>query len=316
MDTMKKSGVVVVGSTNVDLVARVARLPLPGETVGNADYSTAYGGKGANQAIAAARSGCDVTFVTTLGDDSYGQTLIPYFLENRIGAEYLFVEKDVPTGVAIILVADNGENCIAVAPGANDRLREERIGQMQHEIERAEYLMLQFEIPHTSVYRLIDCAYRAGTKVVLNPAPACRIDPEVLRKVFLLVVNETEAEIISGLKFGEYDARALAARLHEMGPDTVILTQGAAGAYVFSDTIRHHTEAFRVDAVDTTAAGDTFCGALLARLTRSGNMLEAVEYASAAAALSVTRLGAQPSIPDRDAVEAFLNDYRKNNRSK
>lgn len=305
----EKHGIIVVGSTNVDLVARVAHLPLPGETVGNADYTTAYGGKGANQAIAAARSGGDVVFATSLGDDSYGSALIPYFLDNAIGPEYLFMEQDTPTGVAIILVADNGENCIAVAPGANRMLGDGKIQRIHEAIDRAEYLLLQMEIPYTSVVRLIDYAYRVGTKVILNPAPAMPLEPDLLRKISLLILNETEAEILSGLRLAEHDPATLAARLHKMGPETVILTLGASGAYICSPTIQQPVRAFRVNTVDTTAAGDTFCGALTAQLTRTHDLLEAVEYATAAAALAVTKLGAQPSIPDRLTVEQFRETH-------
>lgn len=305
----KKHGIVVVGSTNVDLVARVAHLPLPGETVGNTDYTTTYGGKGANQAIAAARAGGDVVFVTNLGDDSYGSALIPYFRDNAISSEFLFVEQNTPTGVAIILVADSGENCIAVAPGANQMLANDKIERIHAAIEQAEYLLLQMEIPYTSVASLIDYAYRAGTRIVLNPAPAMPLDPELLRKISLLILNETEAETISGLRLAEHDPAILAEQLHRMGPETIILTLGASGAYICSSTIRRSVQAFRVKAVDTTAAGDTFCGALTAQLTRTHDLLDAVKYATAAAALAVTKLGAQPSIPDRQAVEQFLETH-------
>ena len=230
----EKRGIIVVGSTNVDLVARVAHLPLPGETVGNADYTTAYGGKGANQAIAAARAGGDVVFVTNLGDDSYGSELIPYFRDNAINSEYLFVEKNTPTGVAIILVADSGENCIAVAPGANRMLVNGKIERIHAAIEQAEYLLLQMEIPYASVASLIDYAYRTGTQVVLNPAPAMPLEPDLLRKISLLILNETEAEIISGLRLADHDPAILAERIRDMGPETIILTLGASGAYICS----------------------------------------------------------------------------------
>ena len=305
----EKRGIIVVGSTNVDLVARVAHLPLPGETVGNADYTTAYGGKGANQAIAAARAGGDVVFVTNLGDDSYGSELIPYFRDNAINSEYLFVEKNTPTGVAIILVADSGENCIAIAPGANRMLVNGKIERIHAAIEQAEYLLLQMEIPYASVASLIDYAYRTGTQVVLNPAPAMPLEPDLLRKISLLILNETEAEIISGLRLADHDPAILAERIRDMGPETIILTLGASGAYICSPAIRQSIQAFQVKTVDTTAAGDTFCGALAAQLTRTHDLLDAVQYATAAAALTVTKLGAQPSIPDRPAVEKFLETH-------
>ncbi|GAB6118904.1 ribokinase [Dysgonomonas termitidis] len=302
-----KAEILVVGSTNIDTIIRVSHLPAPGETVGNATYTTAYGGKGANQAIATARSGGEVTFATNLGEDSYTYNLIPYFEENSINTDYIFLEKKYQTGVAFIFVADNGENCIAVAPGANGVFKDKKLDQILDKIGRYKVLLLQLEIPYQSVTELIKYAKQAGVKVVLNPAPARPIESEILSQIDILILNETEAEIISGIKYADSTPEIIAESLFKKGPGIVILTMGAKGAYIYTETIRKYIKAHSVKSVDTTAAGDTFCGAFIAHLMDTDNIIDAVNYATAAAAISVTKLGAQPSIPKKEEVMEFLN---------
>lgn len=294
---MSDGKIVVVGSSNVDLIAKVSHLPQPGETVGNASSSTAYGGKGANQAVAAARLGGKVSFVSCVGDDVHGNTLIPYFEDMGICTKYVYVEKDQPTGVAFILVADNGENCIAVAPGANNQLRGGKIEDFQSVVQEAGLLILQLEIPYETVVRLIEMAHRFGTKVLLNPAPARAMDRHILEKTDILILNETEAEIITGKSFGREKPLDIAVELHAMGPEIVILTLGASGSVIVSKDLKEYIPSHKVKTLDTTGAGDTFCGAFAARWMETGDLLDAVRFATAAAALSVMSLGAQPSIP-------------------
>ncbi|MDR1357117.1 MAG: ribokinase [Tannerellaceae bacterium] len=304
----KGSSIVVVGSSNVDLIARVSHLPSPGETVGEAVYTTAYGGKGANQAIAAARTGGEVTFVSNLGEDAYGRHLLPYFRDNGLATDHIYLEKGHPTGVAFILVADSGENCISVAPGANWLLKGEKLEQVFSLVEQSRIILLQFEIPYQSVVQLIEHAAASGVKVALNPAPARKIGSDVLSKVDILILNETEAEAITGLKFSGDTPLSIAGELFRKGPGTVILTMGHNGVFVYTADIRAHLPAHQVPVVDTTAAGDTFCGAFVTHLARTGDVSEAARYANAAAALSVTTLGAQPSIPRHADIEAFLRE--------
>jgi len=306
-----KAEILVVGSTNIDTIVRVSHLPAPGETVGGATYTTAYGGKGANQAIASARSGGDVTFVTNLGEDSYANRLIPYFDENGINTDYILLEKKYPTGVAFIFVADNGENCIAVAPGANGVFKDEKLEDISRKIEQYKILLLQLEIPYESVTELIESAHRADIKIVLNPAPARPIETEILSKIDILILNETEAEIISGIKFSDSTPEFIAECLFNKGPGIVILTMGAKGAYIYTETIREFVKAHTVTSVDSTAAGDTFCGAFIAHLMDTDDIIEAVKYATAAAAISVTKLGAQPSIPKKEEVLEFLKSLKQ-----
>ncbi|MDU1892405.1 MAG: ribokinase [Dysgonomonas sp.] len=302
-----KAKILVVGSTNIDTIIRVSHLPAPGETVGQAIYTTAYGGKGANQAIASARSGGYVTFATNLGEDSYANNLIPYFEGNGINTDYVFLEKECQTGIAFIFVADNGENCIAVAPGANGVFKDKKLNIVLNKIGQYKVLLLQLEIPYQSVTELIKYAKQARVKVVLNPAPARPIEAEILSQIDILILNETEAEIISGIKFTDSTPPIIAENLFEKGPDVVILTMGAKGAYIYTKNIKEYIKAHNVISVDTTAAGDTFCGAFIAHLMDTDNIIDSVRYATAAAAISVTKLGAQPSIPRKEEVMEFLN---------
>ncbi|MCD7935996.1 MAG: ribokinase [Tannerellaceae bacterium] len=310
---MKKEGIVIVGSTNVDMIAKIEHLPLPGETVGNAVYSTTYGGKGANQAVAVSRSGGKVTFISNVGDDLYGNELIPYFQENGMNVDYIYKEKDSSTGVALIFVAETGENCIAVAPGANGCLRGGKVEEIYDIIARSEALLLQLEIPYETVAALIDYAWSKGTKVIFNPAPAIPLDTELLSKTDVLIVNETEAEILTGIRFDTSAPDRIAGKLLEMGPGTVILTLGKEGAWIETEEWGQPVPAYTVEVKDTTAAGDTFCGAFTVRWLETDNLLEAVRYATAAAGLSVMNPGAQPSIPVRETIEQFIENFKLTN---
>lgn len=304
---MKK--IVVVGSSNVDLVAKVAHLPRPGETVGNAEFLQSYGGKGANQAIAAARLGGEVAFVTCLGTDSYAKELRSHFAAEGLRTDCLFATPLRPTGTALIYVSEeNAENCIAVAPGANGLLDPEMASRAEALIAASDVVVMQAEIPYGTVRETAFLARRHGVPVLFNPAPACPVDTELMKAVSLLVVNETEAEVISGMTVDESTVAEVAQELVAMGAGAVVVTLGRAGAYAFSGGEPLRMPGFRVEPVDTTAAGDTFCGALA--VACDGRVTaEALRFACAAAALSVTRLGAQSSMPRLEEVQSFLQSH-------
>lgn len=302
--TMKK--IVVVGSSNVDLIAKVSHLPRPGETVGNASFLQSYGGKGANQAVAAARLGGNVAFVTCLGGDSHGRELLQHFSGEGIRTDHVFFSSDRPTGTAMIFVSEqSAENCIAVAPGANGLLDSRMALRAGPLIADADIVLMQAEIPYDTVREVAFAAHRHGVAVMVNPAPACEIDPELMRAIDVLVVNETEAALIAGAEVNESTARSVAKKLVRMGARSVVITLGKAGAFSLSGSEAVFMPGFRVEAVDTTAAGDTFCGALAVACDRRITP-EALRFACAASALSVMRLGAQSSMPQLEEVYNFL----------
>ncbi|MGK7395013.1 MAG: ribokinase [Candidatus Cyclobacteriaceae bacterium M3_2C_046] len=300
--------ITVIGSTNTDMLIKTSRLPKPGETVGGGIFSIANGGKGANQAVSASRAGGEVTFVTCVGDDDLGKAQLQNFREDHINTDFVFVQSENPTGVALITIDDQGENSIAVAPGANGALSKKVIEQSMAAIESADLILLQLEIPFKSVTYAIDQAYQRGKKILLNPAPAQKLDDALLKKLDTLVVNETEAELLSDLPVSDQSQiQKVADILRKKGPRNVIITLGAKGAYVLTDQDDRLIPGFKVKAaVDTTGAGDVFCGTLSVALAEGQSMVDAVKFAAAAAAISVTRLGAQPSAPQRKEIIDFL----------
>ena len=300
--------IVVVGSSNIDLVMKMPRLPRVGETVTDATFVQAFGGKGANQAVGAARAGGDVAFVGCVGDDPYGAQVRGNLEADGIDTRFVFTEPGVASGTALILVGGGGENYISVAPGANDRLTRARVDSAREAIDGASIVITQCEIPADTLEHVVALAARLGKPVLLNLAPARPLGGDALSKLSMLAVNETEAEFLSGLPVaGDADVQEAADALLAKGPRTVVLTLGARGAYVAGADVRALVPGFAVGAVDTTAAGDVHCGALAVALVEGRPMLEAVRFANAAAALSVTRLGAQPSAPRRGDIEALLS---------
>lgn len=302
-----KPVITVVGSINMDLVFRTPRMPVVGETVTGHAFRQIPGGKGANQAVAAARQGADVHFVGMVGADAFGELALGCMMAERINTRHVERDGSAASGVAGIFVDDSGANSIVIAPGANDLLTLERLEAASEAIVEADFLMCQLESPLNTVAHAMGIARRNGVKVVFNPAPARPLDDALLRLVDVLVVNETEAEQLSGIPVRNESAAAEAARaLRERGPGIVLLTMGEHGVMV-ADGRERMVAAVKVDAVDTTAAGDTFVGACTVALARGLTLDEAVNEAQHAAALAVTRIGAQTSIPSREEVLRFMN---------
>ncbi len=301
------SKILVVGSSNTDLIAQVDRFPLAGETVEGKFFLQAMGGKGANQALAAHRLGGNVKFVTCLGNDANGKNTLKYYQHEGLDVSSSLIVKDAPTGTAMILVNGEGENCIVITPGANQELSAEYIENIEDEIATAAMVVLQMEIPMNTVRKVCEIASRFNTQVLLNVAPAREVDVSLLKLVDILVVNETEIEKISGMSLTTDGEDAVIGSILSMGAGTVILTLGRKGCIVRNHQVHTHVQAFQVDAVDTTASGDTFCGALVARLSHGADLVEAVKFATASSAVCVMKLGAQPSIPTEKEVQAFLS---------
>jgi ribokinase len=294
--------IVVVGSANTDMVVKTPRIPGPGETVIGGDFMMAAGGKGANQAVAAARLGAHVTFVACLGDDIFGDQAIAGYQREGIDTSFIVRAPNVASGVALIIVDARGENSIAVASGANAQLSPADVERARREISHADALLVQLEVPPETVRRAIEIAHRAGVLVILNPAPAQVMDTDLLRQVNVATPNEHEICVV----VGEQDSEQAISAMLAGGTKTVLVTIGDEGVIWAYGQSRRRVPAFRVQAVDTTAAGDAFNGGLACALSRGQTMGDAVRYANAVAALSVTRMGAQPSLPTAAEVDTFL----------
>jgi ribokinase len=296
--------IIVIGSSNTDLIVRAARLPGAGETVLGGDLATAAGGKGANQAVAAARLGAAVAFVGRVGVDMFGQQAAAGLEREGLDLRHLVRDGEAPSGVALIVVDDAGQNLIAVAPGANHRLTPADVAAAQPAYAAARVMLLQLEIPMETVVAAARAGRTAGLTIILNPAPAQPLPDDLYPLLDFITPNEHEAAALTGQTDHERAAAALRAR----GVKTVIITLGAAGALVASSGGTRRIPGFNVQAVDTTAAGDAFNGGLAVALARGDELDAAVRYAHAVAALSVTRAGAQPSLPAGEAVAAFMRD--------
>jgi ribokinase len=295
---------VIVGSSNTDMVVRAEHLPLPGETVLGEKFIMTAGGKGANQAVAAARLGADVVFVARLGRDVFGDQALAGFEAEGIHTDCIVRDDEEVSGVALIVVDRKAENIIAVAPGSNGRLSPADVLAAEAAIQQADGVLLQLEIPLDAVVAAIELAQRHNVRVMLNPAPAKSLPADVLRLIDVLTPNESEAANLAGC--ATYTAAEVLPRLQALGPRHVVVTLGSRGCDVLVEGQVQHVPSFPVEAVDTTGAGDCFNAALVVALARGLKMIEAVRYASAAAALAVTRLGAQSSMATDDEVKAFL----------
>ncbi|MBA5760980.1 ribokinase [Vibrio sp. 404] len=298
---------VVLGSVNADHVLQVPSFPRPGETLHGHNYQVIPGGKGANQAVAAARLNADVGFIACVGDDSFGINIRESFKLDGINTQGVKMQPNCPTGIAMIQVAESGENSICISAEANNFLTAERIESDLSAIRDAKFLLTQLETPIEGIERAVQVAKEAGTSVILNPAPAQELSERLLANVDVITPNETEAEVLTGITVVDESSAQLAANaLHLKGIEIVMITMGAQGVWLSQNGRGELIPGFRVEAVDTTAAGDTFNGAFVTGLLEDMPIESAIKFAHGAAAISVTRLGAQTSIPRRDEVEAFI----------
>lgn len=303
---MSESKILVIGSSNTDMVICTGHLPLPGETVIGGTFFMNPGGKGANQAVTVARLGGRVSFICKTGSDIFGHQANQLFNEEGIDTSYVFSDTKNPSGVALITVDTDAENCIVVAPGANAHLTPNDLKRSAEAVEAADIILLQLEIPMQTVEAAAAMAYQLGKKVVLNPAPASKLSAGLLETLYAITPNETEAEAISGIRItDEHTAEEAARKIASMGVCNVIITLGAKGALVFDGEHCEVVPAYKIQAVDTTAAGDVFNGALVVALSEGRTLPEAVRFACKASAISVTRSGAQNSVPYRTEVDVF-----------
>jgi ribokinase len=296
----------VIGSSNTDMVIKAEKLPAPGETVMGGNFLMNPGGKGANQAVAAARLGGQVTFVAKVGNDVFGKQAIQQFQREKINTTFVGIDAEHASGVALINVDAHGENCIAVAPGANSQLKPHEVEAALETMAEGALVLLQLEIPLATVEYAIRRSHEKGLRVLLNPAPAQALSPELLGFLYLITPNESEAELLTGIKVtNAATAQQAAIQLQAMGVNTIIVTLGAKGAYLHNNSVSELIPAPLVTAIDTTAAGDCFNGALAVALAENQPLAGAVAFACKAASISVTRMGAQSSIPNRREVDAI-----------
>ena len=299
------SRILVIGSSNTDMVIKTEKLPAPGETILGGTFLMNPGGKGANQAVAAARLGGKVTFITKRGNDLFGNQAGGLLMREGIHTQYIVKDMELPSGVALITVDSTGENSIVVAPGSNGNLLQEDIPTAVFETTKYEILLLQLEIPINTVEYSAVAASEKGIKVILNPSPARKLSDNLLMHTWLITPNETEAEIITGVKITDIPSAEKAAEIiMKRGVKNVIITLGEAGAYIKSENFTGLIPGIKVIPVDTTAAGDVFNGALAVALSEGKVLNEAVVFANKAASISVTRMGAQASAPYRNEIQS------------
>ena len=303
---MSTSKIIVIGSANTDMVIKAKRIPLPGETILGGSFFMNAGGKGANQAVAAARLGGNVIFVAKVGNDIFGKQSIDGLKKENINTDFVFIDEKNPSGTALIMVNEEGENCILVAPGANSNLLPTDIEQVK-DIDEAEIILMQLEIPMVTIASVSKKAKANLQKVIINPAPAQNLSDELLNGLFLITPNETEATLLTGIKvYDEITASQAAEIFLTKGVENVIITLGKQGAYFQNNTQNFKVSAPVVQAIDSTAAGDTFSGALVVALAEGKNWENAVKFAIEAASISVTKMGAQSSIPYKNDINLQL----------
>ncbi|MCC8381152.1 ribokinase [Xenorhabdus sp. PB30.3] len=307
---MSKAKLVVMGSINVDHILSLKSFPQAGETVQGQQYQVAFGGKGANQAVAAGRCGADITFIACVGQDDAGQRIRQQLIKDNINTSAIEVIEGETTGVALIFVNQQGENVIGINAGANGALTPKYLRYHEQVIREADALLLQLETPLDTVLLAAEIAKKHHTKVILNPAPAQKISDQLLSLVDIITPNETEVEYLTGIAVtDDSEAEKAANVLHNKGIETVIITLGSRGVWLSEQGKQGKVIAgFQVKAIDTIAAGDTFNGALVTGLLEEKEILSAIRFAHAAAAITVTRRGAQPSIPWRNEVDEFLSE--------
>ncbi|MFJ7502504.1 ribokinase [Serratia grimesii] len=304
---METGKLVVLGSINADHILNIEHFPQPGETVIGKQYKVAFGGKGANQAVAAGRSGADIAFIACVGADDIGERIRKQLATDRIDTQPIEAITDSTTGVALIFVNGEGENVIGIDAGANAAVTPDYLARYQQKVVDADALLMQLESPLETVIAAAHLAKQHQTQVILNPAPARELPDELLAMIDMITPNETEAHRLTGIAVNNDDDAARAAlALHDKGIATVIITLGSRGVWLSENGRGKLVPGFKVKAVDTIAAGDTFNGALVTALLEGKMMADAVRFAHAAAAIAVTRPGAQPSVPWREEIDAFL----------
>ncbi|MBG2877280.1 ribokinase [Proteus alimentorum] len=305
---MEAKKLVILGSVNADHILNVAHFPLPGETISGNQFQMVFGGKGANQAVAAGRCGANISFLACLGNDDIGKKAKAQLMTDNIDTNGIELIDDVATGVALIFVNQQGENVIGIHAGANGRLDTSYVQRHGNIIKEADALLMQLESPLDSVLKAAEIAKQENVQVILNPAPAQALPDELLSLVDIITPNETETEYLTGIKvIDDESAQQAADVLHHKGIKTVLITLGSRGVWVSDKNSKGCiVPAFKVKAVDTIAAGDTFNGALITALLEGQSIMPAIKFAHAAAAIAVTRAGAQPSVPWRHEVDAFL----------
>ena len=297
--------ILVIGSSNTDLIATMENFPVKGETIEGLVFQQAMGGKGANQAMAAHKSGGNVSFVTCLGNDINGRSAIDYYKQEGLDVTLSLLIDDVPSGTAMIWVDSKGDNSIVIIPGANAKLNSDYILKLEEHITKASVVVLQMEIPLQTIETICSLAHKNNTMVMLNVAPATQLSDNLLQTIDILVVNKNEAETLTGIKVETGKEEVVVDLLLDKGVKTVLLTLGEKGSILKNQGNIYFVPAYRVKAIDTTAAGDTFCGAFIAEYMRKQDFVKALEFATAASAICVTRMGAQPSIPNQAEVNKF-----------
>ncbi len=301
------SKILVIGSSNIDLIMQIPRFPKSGETILAKNFKTAYGGKGANQAIAAQRLGAEVLLLTKLGKDFWGDSYRRYLIKMGLEPRGLLQAEDIPTGLALIELGPRGENRLIVFPGANSYLHPLDLRRDQGIWDRVRFLVIQLEIPLPTVREALQIAKKKGITTILNPAPAAQLSRKFYLLVDYLIPNKEEAEILTGRRLSnKEDISQAALSLHKMGAKNIIITLGKKGLLFSNGKEEMWQKAFKVEAIDTTAAGDAFIGGFVSALSQGSFSEEALRYANAAGALATSKLGAQPSLPSRKEVKDFL----------
>lgn len=302
---MERKKIFVLGSCNTDMVIKSDRLPVPGETILGGTFIMNPGGKGANQAVAAARLGGNVTFITKTGNDLFGKQSVQQYNEEHIDTQYISSDPNNPSGVALITVDKSGENCIVVAMGANSTLVPADFKNAEDDLKKAGVLLMQLETPMSTIEYAAELGNKNGVKVILNPAPAQSLSKVLLSNLYMLIANETEAEMISGIKVKTFsDAEKAADEIYAKGVEKIIITMGSQGALLKDGDHFFEIPAYKVQAMDTTAAGDTFCGAIAVAIAEGKTLEEGVKFATKCSAITVTKMGAQSSIPTRKEVDS------------
>ena len=307
------SKVAVFGSFVVDLMARSSHLPVPGETIKGSMFKMGPGGKGFNQCVAAHKAGADVVMITKIGHDTFGDVALNTMDRLHMPKEHLFFADNTETGIALILVDENtSQNEIIIVPGACSEITPEEIHRIEPVIKESEYVLLQLEVNQDANEQIADLAQKYGCKVIVNTAPFAPMTDEFLSKAFMVTPNEVEAEEITGVKVEDLESAKQAAQyFYDRGVQQVLITLGSRGVFVSAEGREEIVPAYRVDAIDTTGAGDAFNGGLLAALSKGQSIWDAVRFANALAALSVQRIGTTPAMPTLEEVEQFLLSHKK-----